>query len=100
MPQLARILRGENDDRASPKRRSRGETEAVFGLVARVLDWVPIKLHLDFVLPFSSIASGIDRADPIACDPEESTRQLPSGASGTATVRYPKAGPIISPTAA
>ena len=44
MPQLARILRGENDDRASPKRRSGGETEVVLGLVARALDWVPIKL--------------------------------------------------------
>jgi hypothetical protein len=43
MPQLARILRGENNDRASPKRRSGSETEAVLSLIARAFDWVPIE---------------------------------------------------------
>ena len=61
VPQLARILRGENDDRASPKRRGGGKTEAMLGLIARALDWVPIKLHFEFVLTLSRIATAINR---------------------------------------
>ena len=62
VPQLAKILRRESDDRASPKRRSGGETEAVFGLIARALDWVPIKIHFEFVLTLSRIATAINWA--------------------------------------
>jgi hypothetical protein len=62
VPHFARIPRGGNDDRASPKRRSGGETEAVLGLIARALDWVPIKFHFEFVLTLSRIATAINRA--------------------------------------
>jgi hypothetical protein len=45
VPQLARILRRENDDWASPKRHGLGEAKTVLRLVAGALDWIPIKLH-------------------------------------------------------
>ena len=62
VPHFARIPRGENDDRASPKRRGGGETEAVLGLITCALDWVPIKFHFEFVLTLSRIATAINRA--------------------------------------
>jgi len=63
VPQFARIFRGENDNRASPKRCSGGETEAVLSLIARALDWVPIKFHFEFVLTLSRSATAINVRD-------------------------------------
>jgi hypothetical protein len=83
VPQLARILRGKNDDRASPKRRNGGKTEAV---IARALGWVLIELHFEFVLTLSRIATAINRVNADNWRPEEYRALRLSGAFQTATV--------------